>query len=64
MVTQPELSDDILKIKTEGFKATGADYVITSSPSCVMQITRGGAKVLYLSELLAMAYGVEADQCN
>jgi glycolate oxidase iron-sulfur subunit len=59
MVTQPELSDDILKVKTEGFRATGADYVVTSSPSCVMQLQRGGSRVLYLSELLAMAYGVE-----
>ncbi len=60
MVTQPELSDAILDIKTEGFRATGADYVITSSPSCVMQLERGGSRVLYLSELLAMAYGVRS----
>lgn len=59
MITQPELSDEVLSVKTRAFQATGADYVVTSSPSCVMQLERGGSKVLYLSELLAMAYGVE-----
>lgn len=59
MITQPELSDDILKVKTEGILAIRANYVITSSPSCVMQLARGGSQVLYLSELLAIAYGVE-----
>jgi glycolate oxidase iron-sulfur subunit len=59
MITQPELSDEILKVKTVGFNATGADYVVTASPSCVMQLKRGGSNVLYLSELLAMAYGLE-----
>lgn len=59
MMTQPEISDDILRIKTAGFEATGAEYVVTSSPSCMMQLGRGGARVIYLSELLAMAYGLK-----
>lgn len=63
MITQPGLSDEILKLKMDGFDATGADYIVTTSPSCIMQLQRGSkerggqAKVIYLSELLEMAYG-------
>ncbi|MFZ5825744.1 MAG: (Fe-S)-binding protein [Bacillota bacterium] len=59
MITQPELSDEILQVKTAALRETGANYVVTSSPSCVMQLGRGETQVLYLSELLAMGYGVK-----
>lgn len=62
MITQPGLSDEVLSVKMDGFAATEAQYVVTMSPSCMMQLQRGarerglGAKVLYLSEFLELAY--------
>jgi len=64
MLTQPDLSDQVLARKMENLAATAADYYVTASPSCAMQLERGvrerglGARVLYLSEVLAEAYGV------
>jgi glycolate oxidase iron-sulfur subunit len=55
MLTQPELSDKILDIKAAAFKATGAELVVTSSPSCLIQLGRE-LPVISLAELLEMAY--------
>lgn len=56
-VTQAELSDQLLDVKVQAYGATGAEYVITSSASCIMQLRRGMAdrRVLYLSEFLDLA---------
>jgi glycolate oxidase iron-sulfur subunit len=55
MVTQPDLSDKILDLKTTAFTATGADLVVTSSPSCLIQLGRT-LQVITLAELLEEAY--------
>lgn len=55
MLTQPELSDKILDLKKTAFSATGADTVVTSSPSCLMQLGRA-LHMTSLAELLAEAY--------
>jgi glycolate oxidase iron-sulfur subunit len=54
MITQPELSDRILDLKHAAFAATGAAQVITSSPSCLMQLGRS-LPVSSLAELLEEA---------
>jgi glycolate oxidase iron-sulfur subunit len=55
MLTQPELSDKVLAIKAAAFRATGAELVVTSSPSCLIQLGRE-LPVITLAELLEMAY--------
>ena len=55
MIKQPELSDKILALKSTAFQATGAELVVTSSPSCLMQIGRS-LPVITLAELLEAAY--------
>lgn len=66
MLTHPDLSDAILAQKMAAVDATGADVIVTSSPSCMMQLSRGvrakpdGSpgphQVMYLAELLDLAY--------
>ena len=64
MLTQPELSDQVLGLKMDGLGETAADCYVTASPSCALQLQRGvrdrglPARVLYLSEILAEAYGL------
>lgn len=62
ILTQPELSDAILERRLAGFRAAGAEAIITSGPSCVTQYRRaaGGLPVLYLSEYLERAYAALA----
>lgn len=61
MITQPELSDQILEIKLDALIATRADWVVTSSPSCNIQLERGlrsrgvPMRVTTLAEALAEA---------
>lgn len=55
MLTQPDLSDKILDLKHSAFAATGAEWVVTSSPSCLMQLGRA-LPVITLAELLEQAY--------
>lgn len=55
MLTQPELSDRLLQMKLEALQATGAQQVVTSSPSCLMQLSRA-LPVISLAELLEEAY--------
>jgi glycolate oxidase iron-sulfur subunit len=61
ILTQPELSDAILERRLAGFRAAGAETIITGSPSCVTQYRRAqnGLPVLYLSEYLERAYAAE-----
>lgn len=61
IVTQPELSDAIRERRMAGFRAAGAELIVTGGPSCVTQYRRapGGLPVLYLSEYLERAYAAE-----
>lgn len=58
MVSQPELSDQVGAVKLDALLKTDAEYIVTGSPACVIQLNRllreAGAsqQVLYLSELL------------
>lgn len=60
-VLNPDMSRKILERKMAGFKATGADYLVTSCPACAMQLEFGmrshGLKgeVVHPVELLAKA---------
>lgn len=58
LLTQPEISDAILKRRLAGFRAAGAEAIITGGPSCVTQYRRAkdGLPVYYLSEYLEKAY--------
>ncbi len=55
----PELSEELLRKKTENIASTHARRVVTSSTSCLIQLARGLKKyypeceVVHLSELLA-----------
>lgn len=55
MLTQPELSDSILAIKEAGFRAVEPELIVTSSPSCLIQLGRR-LPVTSLAELLEQAY--------
>ena len=55
MLTQPELADRLLQMKLEALQATGAQQVVTSSPSCLIQLGRV-LPVISLAELLEEAY--------
>lgn len=57
ILTQPDLSDRLLQMKREALQATGAELVVTSSPSCLMQLSRA-LPVISLAELLEQAYCV------
>lgn len=58
----PEMSRRILDRKMSNFAQTGADYLVTSCPSCAMQLEYGlrrhgsKARVVHPVELLAEAY--------
>lgn len=62
MIEQPALSDLLLEAKLDDLSRGTPDIIVAGSPSCVMQLRRGARersspiRVLYLSELLAMAY--------
>jgi len=57
-VLHPERSDNILKRKMDNFSRTGADFLATSCPACIMQLRYGvkkhriDAQVVHISELL------------
>lgn len=61
IITQPELSDAMLERRLAGFRAAGAEVIVTSGPSCITQYRRAanGLPVLYLSEYLERAYAAE-----
>ncbi len=66
MLTQPQLSDQVLDLKFQHFNATHADLLVTSSPSCFMQLERGARqhtrnmRVMSLAEFLELIYCEEA----
>jgi len=65
MVTNREMSLQLLEAKIENATATGAEVVATSNPGCSMQIRQGllnagkPARVAYVVELLDEAYSAE-----
>ncbi|MEL7564162.1 MAG: (Fe-S)-binding protein [Dehalobacterium sp.] len=58
----PEMSKKILERKINNFKDTGADFLVTSCPACMMQLEFGmrehglKARVMHPVQLLAQAY--------
>ena len=60
-VKHPDLSDRILGRKMENVARTGAEFLVTSCPSCILQLSYGlrrhnlPMKVLHLSQVLEMA---------
>jgi Fe-S oxidoreductase len=65
MVTNREMSRQLLEAKIQNATATGADVVATSNPGCSMQIQQGlvnnghRTRVAYVVELLDEAYRAE-----
>lgn len=61
-ITHRDISRKILDLKMESFKQTGADFLVTSCPSCSMQLGYGlkrhglKARILHPVELLAQSY--------
>lgn len=57
-IGQPEMSDLILRRKLANIRATGADYLVTGNPGCLLQLKKGLAegdrpvKVLHVTEVL------------
>lgn len=58
-ITQPEMSDRILKAKLDTITASGAELLVTSNPGCLLQLKKGLAeqlpqvRIMHLTELLA-----------
>lgn len=61
-ITHPDISEKILNLKIESFKSTGANFLVTSCPSCSMQLDYGlkkhglKAPTLHPVQLLAQSY--------
>lgn len=61
-VTHYELSRKILERKMDNFRKTGAEYLATSCPACLMQLAHGintqglAAKAVHVIQLLDQAY--------
>ena len=62
MVTQPEMSNNVLSTKLKNIQDTGADVVVTANPGCYMQLENGvresklDIKVKYVVELINEYY--------
>ncbi len=58
-VARPEMSDRILERKVSSILATGAEYLVTANPGCLLQLkkalseTSPKVKVVHLTELLS-----------
>jgi len=58
-IAQPEMSDLVLQRKVNNILATGAEYLVTANPGCLLQLkkalseTTPRVKVLHLTELLS-----------
>jgi glycolate oxidase iron-sulfur subunit len=61
-IKNPRLSESVQREKIEDFGNTGADYILTSCPGCVLQLRDGIKKfsstqrVLHLADYLAGCY--------
>jgi len=62
-IEKPEMSDRILQRKIENIRKTGAKYLVTGNPGCLLQLKKAlaeqepGIRVIHLTELLAMSMG-------
>jgi len=60
---KPEMSDRILQRKIENIRKTGAKYLVTGNPGCLLQLKKAlaeqepGIRVIHLTELLAISMG-------
>ena len=56
-IAQPDMSDRILERKIANIRATGADYLVTANPGCLLQLksaleASSTIRVMHLTELL------------
>jgi glycolate oxidase iron-sulfur subunit len=67
-IGKPEMSDKILKRKIANVRDTGAEYLVTSNPGCLLQLKKaleGGdktVKVIHLTELLLTSMNMALPQ--
>ena len=60
-IEKPEMSDRVLSRKLENIRKTGADYLVTSNPGCLLQLKKAlseaspQVQVIHLTELLSMS---------
>ena len=60
-IEKPEMSDLVLSRKVANIQKTGADYLVTSNPGCLLQLKKAltdaspQLKVIHLTELLQMS---------
>jgi glycolate oxidase iron-sulfur subunit len=60
-IEKPEMSDRVLNRKVANIHKTGAEYLVTSNPGCLLQLKKALAeatpqvKVIHLTELLSMS---------
>ncbi|HBA87896.1 MAG TPA: (Fe-S)-binding protein [Geobacter sp.] len=60
-IEKPQMSDRVLSRKVENVRKTGAQYLVTGNPGCLLQLKKGlseaepQVKVIHLTELLAMS---------
>jgi glycolate oxidase iron-sulfur subunit len=58
-IERPEMSDRILQRKLDNIHATGADYLVTGNPGCLLQLRKGLAaagstvRVVHVTEILS-----------
>jgi len=66
-IEKPEMSDLVLRRKVERVRKTGAKYLVTGNPGCLLQLKQAlesgdePIKVLHLTELLSMSLKGGAD---
>ncbi|NQU67159.1 MAG: (Fe-S)-binding protein [Candidatus Marinimicrobia bacterium] len=67
MLTQPEMAESILKMKTNDIERTGCDVIITANPGCQMHIQKGltqysiHKKVKHICEVLDENYQTDQE---
>ncbi|MBJ6723412.1 (Fe-S)-binding protein [Geomesophilobacter sediminis] len=60
-IEKPEMSDRVLSRKVENIRKTGAQYLVTGNPGCLLQLKKAlseqlpEVKVIHLTELLQMS---------
>lgn len=60
-ITKPEMSDMVLLRKLDTVRASGADFLVTSNPGCLLQLKKGLAdhlpniKIMHLTEILSQS---------
>jgi len=60
-IEKPEMSDRVLSRKVQNIRKSGAEYLVTSNPGCLLQLKKAlseatpQVKVIHLTELLQMS---------